>query len=246
MKKIAFFFLSLLILSTTGCVTGAIWYSNPVVDSEYKKKASVNDNIVGAFEYKNLRIKYNQNNENLAPIQLPGSGYGFLGENYIYILTQGADELMQLNEIIKTIPLKAFDNSEGIIRLELTQKNDNVIEFKENYYVYISKKFTLTDKQTEVLKNLGFKETRNSDDSSWVKTIPIKGYVFQKDVMEMPATLKDKLNENYKVELYTYEKRGSFKPGNLANNIIITPLTLVADVIATPVIMLAFSDYIWR
>lgn len=64
--------------------------------------------------------------------------------------------------------------------------------------------------------------------------------------MEIPATLKDKLNENYKVELYTYEKSNSFKPGNLASNIIITPLTLVADVIATPVIMLAFSDYIWR
>ncbi|MBI6529589.1 hypothetical protein JEP40_10730 [Proteus vulgaris] len=246
MKKIVLLFLSLLILSTTGCVTGAVWYSNPVVDSEYKKQASVNDNIINAFEYKNLRVKYNQNNENLAPIQLPGSGYGFLGENYIYILTQGADELMQLNEIIKTIPLKAFDNSEGIIKLKLTQKNDNVIEFKENYYVYISKKFTLTGEQTEILKDLGFKETRNSNDSSWVKTIPIKGYVFQKDVMEMPETLKGKLNENYKVELYTYEKSDSFKPGNLAGNIIITPITLVADVIATPVIIFVFWDYIWR
>ncbi|OAT37967.1 hypothetical protein [Proteus myxofaciens] len=246
MKKIVFLFLSLLILNTTGCVTGAVWYSHPVVDSEYKKQASLKDNIVGAFEYKNLKIKYNQNSENLVSIRLPESGYGFLGDNYIYILTQGTDELMQLNEIIKTIPLKAFDNSEGIIRLELTQKNDNVIEFKEDYHVYISKNFTLTDKQTEILKDLGFKETRHSNDSSWIKTIPIKGYVFQKEVMAMPETLKDKLNESYKVELYSYEKNNAFKPGNLASNIIITPITLVADVIATPVIVFVFWDYIWR
>ena len=64
--------------------------------------------------------------------------------------------------------------------------------------------------------------------------------------MEMPETLKGLFNEKYKVELYTYEKSDSFKPGNLADNIIITPITLVADVIATPVIIFAFWDYIWR
>nr|WP_314265019.1 hypothetical protein [uncultured Moellerella sp.] len=245
MKKIIVGFLALLILGSTGCVTYGIWGSNPVKESKSRKNIDLKDNIITAFEYKDVSVKDNQTNENVKNIKFPDVGYGFMGEKYVYILTEGSTELMELNELVKIIPLAAFDNPEGIIRLNIQKENKaGLIEFSENYRIYTDAKFKLNSQQVEALERLGFHEKAKLGKVSWNKTIKLKGYLFDKNNMTFPAIPKDNLNGSYKVEFYTTENYESFSAGNLAGNILVTPFTLAADIIATPALLILYGSYV--
>ncbi|HGN0866897.1 hypothetical protein EC835_101707 [Providencia alcalifaciens] len=246
MNKLLALFLSVSILSSTGCVTAAVWAGNAVNDTKTRERIDLKDNIVSAFEYKDITVKNKLTNEKLKHIEIPESGYGFLGDKYIYILTDGSAELMELNELVKIIPLSAFDNPDGVIRIELNSDTvcKGLVRFNDDYFIHINRKYTLTSEQEKILKDFGFSETRYDKGMSWVKTIRISGYLFERDGVELPPTLNGKLNQAYKVELYTTERYESFSAGNLAGNVISTPFTLAADVIATPILLILYAKYV--
>lgn len=245
MNKLLACFLSVSILSSTGCVTAIVWQSNAVNETKTREHVDLKDNIVSVFEYKDISIKNKLTHEKLKDIEIPTSGYGFLGDKYIYILTKGSAELMELNELVKVIPLSAFDNPDGVIRVELKPdvRSKGLVRFNDEYFVYIDKKYTLTPEQERSLKNFGFSETRYDKDRSWIKTIRISGYLFERDGITLPSTLNGKLNQPYKVEFYTTERYNSLNAGNLAGNIISTPFTLAGDIIATPILLLLYANY---
>lgn len=248
MNKLLTCFLSLSILSSTGCITKNFWEDHPTVESESKNVVKLTDRIVTGFEYKNIKIQSKTEKSNIEEIKIPNSGFGFAGEKYAYLLTSGSTELMELNTLVKTIPLAAFDNPKGIIRVKLLPNNGSKspLEFMQDYSVYTAPEFQLTEEQIKTLEQAGFKKRSGGDGkSSWKKTIPIRGYVIDRNDINIPESATGKLNESYTVELYLTEDQKSFKAGNLAAKVIVTPFTVVADVILTPplfiFVMYAFS-----
>ncbi|MCW2254087.1 hypothetical protein M2263_001806 [Providencia alcalifaciens] len=246
MNKLLACFFSISILSSTGCVTAAVWDSNAAKETKTRVSVDLKDNIASAFEYKDISVKNKLTNQKLKDIELPTSGYGFLGDKYIYILTNGSAELIELNELVKVIPLSAFNNPEGVIRIEIKpdERREGLVKFNDDYFVYIDKKYTLSPEQEEKLKDFGFSERRFDNDKSWVKTIPISGYLFDRNGIALPSAPNAKLNQPYKVEFYTTEKYESLSAGKLAGNVMITPFTIAADIIATPVLLIMYAKYV--
>ncbi|HHQ2583582.1 TPA: hypothetical protein ACSPKR_000910 [Providencia rettgeri] len=246
MNKLLVCFLSISILSSTGCVTAAVWDSNAAKETKTREYVDLKDNIVSAFEYKDISVKNKLTNQKLRDIDLPTSGYGFLGDKYIYILTNGSSELMELNELVKVIPLSAFNNPEGVIRVEIKpdEHREGLVKFNDSYFVYIDKKYTLSPEQEKRLKDLGFSESRFDNDKSWVKTIPLSGYLFDRNGITLPLAPNAKLNQSYKVEFYTTEEYTSLSAGKLAGNVMITPFTIAADIIATPILLILYANYV--
>lgn len=236
MNKLLACFLSVSILSSTGCITKNFWEEHPTIEKKSQDVVKLTDKIVTAFEYKNIKVQGKTTNVT-HDINIPTSGFGFAGEKYVYLLTSGSTELMELNEIVKKIPLAAFDNPQGIIRIQILPNGNSQspIEFMQDYFVYTDPEFQFTDEQIKVLKQAGFKNrTIQSDKSSWKKTVPIKGYIIDRNDMDLPKISGAKLNELYTVELYSTEDKKSFNAGNLAAKILATPFTIVADVIVIP------------
>lgn len=247
MNKLLACFLSLSILSSTGCMTKNFWEDHPIVETKSQDVVKLTDKIVTTFEYKNIKVQGKTTNIT-HDINIPTSGFGFVGEKYVYLLTSGSTELMDLNEIVKKIPLAAFDNPQGVIRIQIlpNSNSQSPIEFMQDYFVYTNSNYKLTKEQIKILEQAGFKKrSEGNSKSSWIKTISIKGYVIDRNDMNLPAISVDKLNELYTVELYSAEDKKSFSAGNLAAKIIATPFTVVADIIVTPplfiFIMYAFS-----
>ncbi|MEX6320308.1 MULTISPECIES: hypothetical protein [Providencia] len=77
MNKLLACFLSVSILSSTGCVTAAVWDSNAAKETKTRASVDLKDNIVSAFEYKDISVKNKLTNQKLKDIELPTSGYGF-------------------------------------------------------------------------------------------------------------------------------------------------------------------------
>ncbi|MBP6120764.1 MULTISPECIES: hypothetical protein [Providencia] len=250
MNKLLACFLSVSILSSTGCITKSVWEDNPTVETKSQNVVKLTDKIVTTFEYKNIKIQGKTTKKDTDDANIPNSGFGFAGEKYAYLLTSGSTELMELNEIVKKIPLAAFDNQEGIIRIKIlpNSNSQSPIEFMQDYFVYTDSNYKLTKEQIKILEQAGFKKkSEGNSKSSWIKTVPIKGYVIDRNDMNLPAISGDKLNELYTVELYSAEDKKSFSTGNLAAKIIATPFTIVADVIVMPpaaiFVMYAFSKH---
>ncbi|CAG9414187.1 MULTISPECIES: hypothetical protein [Providencia] len=246
MNKLLACFLSVSILSSAGCVTAAVWDSNTAKETNIRECVDLKDNIVSAFEYKDISVKNKLTNQKLKEIELPTSGYGFLGDKYIYILTNGSAELMKLNELVKVIPLSAFNNPEGVIRIEIKpdERREGLVKFNDSYFVYIDKKYRLSPEQEKSLKDFGFSERRFDNDKSWVKTIPLSGYLFDRNGITLPLVPNAKLNQSYKVEFYTTEEYTSLSAGKLAGNVMITPFTIAADIIATPILLILYANYV--
>ena len=237
MNKLLMCFLSASILSSTGCITKNFWEEHPTVEAKSQDIVKLTDKIVATFEYNNIKIQGKTTRQYIDDTSIPNSGFGFAGEKYVYLLTSGSTELMELNEIVKKVPLAAFDNPEGIIRIKIlpNSNSQSLIEFTQDYFVYTDPEFQFTDEQIKVLEQAGFKNrSPQSDKSSWRKTVPIKGYVIDRNDINLPKASGAKLNELYTVELYSAEDKKSFSAGNLAAKIIATPFTLVADVIVIP------------
>ncbi|EOD8958117.1 hypothetical protein ACJ5XU_001567 [Providencia stuartii] len=248
MKKLLACFLSISILSSTGCLTKNFWEDNPTVETKSQNVVKLTDKIIASFEYKNIKIESKTTKNDINDIKFPDSGFGFIGEKYAYLLTSGSSELMELNELVKIIPLTAFDNPKGIIRIKIlpNSNSQSPIEFMQNYFVYTDPKFQFTDAQIKALEQAGFKNrAQGNDKSSWVRTVPIKGYIIDRNDISLPVTSNAKLNELYTVELYVSEEQKSFNAGNLIAKIIATPFTVVADVVITPplaiFVLIAFS-----
>lgn len=242
MKKLLACFLSISILSSTGCLTKNFWEDNPTVETKSQNVVKLTDKIIASFEYKNIKIESKTTKNDINDIKFPDSGFGFIGEKYAYLLTSGSSELMELNELVKIIPLTAFDNPKGIIRIKILPNSNSQSPIE----LYTDPKFQFTDAQIKALEQAGFKNgAQGNDKSSWVRTVPIKGYIIDRNDISLPVTSNAKLNELYTVELYASEEQKSFNAGNLIAKIIATPFTVVADVVITPplaiFVLIAFS-----
>ncbi|MDE5306839.1 hypothetical protein PY546_09645 [Providencia stuartii] len=57
MKKLLACFLSISILSSTGCLTKNFWEDNPTVETKSQNVVKLTDKIIASFEYKNIKIE---------------------------------------------------------------------------------------------------------------------------------------------------------------------------------------------
>ncbi len=228
MKKIIPFMC--LVSLTTGC-TMNLWDSNPVKTLEYKITTEMTDYVMNSFQYKNLRL-LSQQGRSEQDLNIPAEGVGFLGENYIYILTSGATDLLSLNQYASEFPFVSRDSDDAIrLKLLTSASPQSVGMFEDNYVVKINKPGnSLSSENVRKIISMGFV----LKGGYYLKTIKIKGVFFKKSQMPVAMDMPSSLNHKYKIEFYTKKSEYKVNVLNLTGNIIFTPVTAAADIIVIP------------
>ncbi|GKX62783.1 hypothetical protein SOASR032_13520 [Pragia fontium] len=229
------------LFTLSGCTAG-MWQSNEVMKKESSENTVITDNIVSFFQYQQLKIIAQAGDIN-QQLHIPQQGIGFLGENNIYFLTHGETQLMSLNQHIDQIPLVSVRSKDSIRLQFFKADNPNVTgNFIETYQVKVNKpKQELTVQNLETIKELGFKY--NGHD--YVKDIRVEGVIINRASLDIALNPQQKLNRSYKIEFYTIDQESHFSAENLVSNVVLTPLTLVGDIVFIPVafgFLMAISD----
>ena len=87
----------------SGC-TALLWSGNEVVEHRYGYSTVIEDNVTAVFQYKNLSVTALQGTSSIK-IAIPENGVAFLGKKNVYILTAGANDLLELDKISTQYPL---------------------------------------------------------------------------------------------------------------------------------------------
>lgn len=221
---------ALLLLS--GC-TAFLWGGNSVTDRRTEKNVHIQDVVDGVFQYENLSASVLQKNSSVT-LDIPPNGIAFLGEKNIYILTQGAAELMSLDKLSARIPLvSGFEKYDGI-RLELKRpgKDDAVMYFRDTLALWVNERYSdISVQDLNAIKQAGFW----SNGGRYIKQVRIEGVILPRGKHDNIFGTNELLHKKHKIEFYSEEKSINFHPLNLATNVILTPFTVAADIIFFPI-----------
>lgn len=236
----------LILLSFTmvqgGCTTH-IWKDSPVVNKEYQYKVQDVDTIFSAFEFKNLKLKLDEKVSN-KKLQIPENGIGFVGNKYVYFIAEGADDLLMLNKLNKQIILETRSNDKHTIQLKIYESTTSgvtaVLSDVLTTRTVPGTQFTGAEKQ--ILINSGFKLSPDSVHKDWYKVTVIGGVLMAKNSIDYQFDKSEKMTHPYKVELVLPEQVSSFNSFNLISNILVTPFTLVGDVVILPIIAVSNTN----
>lgn len=227
--KVLVGFAALLLL--TGC-TALLWQENEVVKSRTVQNNLIQDTILGVFHYKNLNASVIQAKKR-SSLNIPSEGIAFLGETSVYILTEGASELLDLDGLNGRIAL-ATKNESGLLRLQLTRgkKGDAVAGFEDTLFVKVKRKpGVLTAEEKNVIEQSGFRLL----DGRYVTSVKLRGVIIPRKNLSYRFSETQTLKKKYRVVFYSIKKETDFHPLNLTANIALTPLTLTADIIFLPI-----------
>lgn len=148
-------------------------------------------------------------------------------------MTQGVGELLRLNDNFNKLPFSGTGRN-GALRLRVLApvEDDTLMKFSDTFTVVVdSVKDKLTYQQVGLLKKLGFEYKG----SGFEKKIDIKGVIIPRKNFKYPLDASDKLSKSYRVEFYTSKGVTKLHAGRLAENIIVTPVALAADIIFFPI-----------
>lgn len=229
-----------ILLSLTGCVTAYTWKNNPVKKVEDVEHDKFTDVIYASFKFDNFylekdtTVKSSSNYYNYPP-----NGIGYMGEKYIYLVKDGYEDLESMNEIIKIIPAERFRSTGGFTRLRYSEpdKINPMPNFSSSYFTIEIKDHNLTNSEVALLKKNRF---TLANDGYYSKYINFKGMIFTRDQLKFKYEPNKNLANNYKVQFYTTEREKITRPSRAAQNLALTPLTLVGDILIIPFSLLAF------
>jgi hypothetical protein len=220
----------------TGCLflNGVNKIDEALPDSTYyEDKKEFFDEITASFQYKNLELTPDQQKS----FRLPAQGLGFVSENFVYFIKDGQN-LLELDQIFKTIPLKQSDNK-GIINLEVTlpKTADEPIYFENIITLYTQQETDMSPDDVTKLVKAGFssKNSRNTT-GSYYKEIKISGLIFAKSKTDTQFDNLTPLTETRKAQFYSKKRRTSVV--GMVGHTLLVPLILVAiplDIVTFPI-----------
>ncbi len=151
----------------------------------------------------------------------------------IYILTQGANELLSLNKLATQIPLvSGWEDNTLNFRITNSSGSDSLLQFREALPVEVNKSpIALSAEELNTISHAGFQ----SNGIRYVRKIFISGVIIPKSSLNYYFDKAEYLGQAYSVQFYSLEPGTDFHPQNLATNIVLTPLALTADIIFFPV-----------
>ncbi|MBL5899730.1 hypothetical protein I7V27_12410 [Lelliottia amnigena] len=231
MKRLKIFTCLGVMFLLSGC-TALLWGGNKVAEPKTERHIQIQDSVTGVFQYKNLAVSAVQGSKKAA-IKVPSEGVAFVGEKNIYILTQGADELLFLNKLATQIPLISGREENTLkFRINKPSGSDSVLQFSDALPVEVNKSSRmLSTEELKTIQTAGFK----SNGVRYVKDVYITGVIIPKASVNYTFDKTESLGRAYNVQFYSLEAGTDFHPVNLATNIVITPLALSADIVFFPI-----------
>ncbi|MEI2264058.1 hypothetical protein [Erwinia sp. CGal63] len=227
-KLIAVCFCSLLL---SGC-TALLWNGNEVTTSYTERKLQFQDKVTAIYQYKNLAASVIQEKKKV-PLHIPAEGVAFVGEKNIYILTRGTDELLALNKIAARIPLIS-DSKEHTLQFDLTgsSKNKALLYFREILTIAVNQPTNkMSKEESDIISQAGF----TIHEGEYFKNVEVGGIIIPKAQLNYSFNETESLERQYNIEFYSKKRATDFHPGNLATNIVLTPLALASDIIFFPI-----------
>lgn len=227
-KSVVCFGMALLL---SGC-TVLLWGGNKFVGTEQVTKLQIQDNVIGAFNYSNVKLSASRGSL-VTPVDIPSAGVAFLGEKNVYIMVRGADELISLDKNINKLPMVSRGQSGAIkFKLNRQEKNDIVINFEDTLTVDINKQASeFSAQETKTAKQLAF----HLISGTYTKSIELKGVIIPRASFNYPFSNTEILSDKYKIEFYSPDSQTQFSLKNLATNIVMTPVALAADIVFFPI-----------
>lgn len=218
-------------LLLSGC-TVLLWGGNKVVETHSVTKLQIQDNVIGAFNYSNVKLSASRGSL-VTPVDIPSEGVAFLGEKNVYIIVRGTDELLSLDKNINNLPMVSSGQADAIkFRLKKQDKNDVIIRFEDTLTVDINKKVSeLSAQEKEIAEQLGFHVVSEI----YTKNISLQGVIIPRESFKYSFDNVGALGDKYKVEFYSPDSEINFSLEKLTTNIVITPVALAADIVFFPI-----------
>lgn len=215
----------------SGC-TAILWGANKVADSTIEKNIQIQDRVTGVFQYKNLAVSAVQGSKKSA-VNVPSEGIAFVGEKNIYVLTQGANELLSLNKLATQIPLISGQEENTLeFRINKPSSRNSVLQFSNDLPVKVNKSSDmLSSEELNTVQNAGFRD----NGYRYVKDVHIAGVIIPRSSLNYTFDKTESLGRAYSVQFYSLDAGTDFHPENLVTNIVVTPLALSADIIFFPI-----------
>lgn len=215
----------------SGC-TALLWGGNKVVEPKKERHLQIEDSVSGVFQYKNVAVSAFQGRKKNT-VKVPSEGVAFVGEKNIYILTGGADELLFLNKLATQIPLISGREENTLkFRINRPSGGDGVLQFSDAIPVEVNKSFGMLSKEElNTIQHAGF----SSNGVRYVRDVYITGVIIPRSSLNFTFDKTESLGRTYRVLFYSLEAGTDFHPVNLATNIVVTPLTLTADIVFFPI-----------
>lgn len=196
----------LAVLALSGCMTQQQWSQNPVHERSVVYKSASTDQIraVGITREPNA--------------QIPGNSLVMAGERYWYVWdAQTSQQLVRLLNAGLKKPYQINSGTGHSNEITVTLQNDG--QFRSS--VCLNYRTGSTAEQTE-LAALQF--TRSSN-GSFIRCLPAKGRVYQPQAAQTGQPLARPLT----VRLQSEHTGSRFNGGNLAGNLLMTPVSLIMD-----------------
>ncbi|MXG72443.1 hypothetical protein GRW77_14045 [Escherichia coli] len=215
----------------SGC-TALLWGGNKVAEPKTERHIQIQDNVTGVFQYKNLAVSAVQGSKK-TPVKVPSEGIAFVGQKNIYILTQGADELLSLNKLATQIPLISGREENTLkFRINKPSGSDSVLQFSDALPVDVNKSSSmLSTEELNTVQHAGFR----INGVRYVRDVHITGVIIPKASLNYTFDKIESLGRTYSLQFYSLESGTDFHPVNLATNIVVTPLALTADIVFFPI-----------
>jgi hypothetical protein len=215
----------------SGC-TVLLWGGNKIAEPKTERHIQIKDSVTGVFQYKNVAVSAVQGSKKTA-VKVPSEGVAFVGEKNIYILTQGADELLSLNKLATQIPLISGREENTLkFRINKSSSSDSVLRFSDALPVEVNKSSSmLSSEELNTIRHSGFQ----SNGVRYVRDVSITGVIIPKSSVNYTFEKTESLGRTYSVQFYSMEAGTDFHPINLATNIVVTPLALSADIVFFPI-----------
>ncbi|MFP5973554.1 YidX family protein [Enterobacter mori] len=215
----------------SGC-TALLWGGNKVAEPKTERHIQIQDNVTGVFQYKNLAVSAVQGSKK-TPVKVPSEGVAFVGQKNIYILTQGADELLSLNKLATQIPLISGREENTLkFRINKPSGSDSVLQFSDALPVDVNKSSSmLSTEELNTVQHAGFR----INGVRYVRDVHITGVIIPRASLNYTFDKIESLGRTYSVQFYSLESGTDFHPVNLATNIVVTPLALTADIVFFPI-----------
>ena len=215
----------------SGC-TALLWGGNKVAEPKTERHIQIQDNVTGVFQYKNLAVSAVQGSKK-TPVKVPSEGIAFVGQKNIYILTQGADELLSLNKLATQIPLIS-GREENTLKFQINKPSgsDSVLQFSDALPVDVNKSSSmLSTEELNTVQHAGFR----INGVRYVRDVHITGVIIPRASLNYTFDKIESLGRTYSLQFYSLESGTDFHPVNLATNIVVTPLALTADIVFFPI-----------
>ena len=215
----------------SGC-TALLWGGNKVAEPKTERHIQIQDNVTGVFQYKNLAVSAVQGSKK-TPVKVPSEGIAFVGQKNIYILTQGADELLSLNKLATQIPLISGREENTLkFRINKPSGSDSVLQFSDALPVDVNKSSSmLSTEELNTVQHAGFR----INGVRYVRDVHITGGISPRASRNYTFDKIESLGRTYSLQFYSLESGTDFHPVNLATNIVVTPLALTADIVFFPI-----------